>query len=119
MGTKIRKGDLVEVIFGKQGPRKGNPGTRGRVLQVMPEKGLVLVEGVNVRTKHRRQTKDKAGNVYGGKQEAEVAIPVSRVALVDPKTDKPTRVGIKLNEKGEKIRVARTKSTGTELPSAR
>ncbi|MDX2177812.1 MAG: 50S ribosomal protein L24 [Candidatus Sumerlaeia bacterium] len=115
MAAKIRKGDLVQVISGPGSGQDGQPAKRGRVLEVFPDSGKVLVEGVNVVTKNRREARNKAGQVTGGRTTQEAAIPASRVALVDPATDKPTRVGFNTNEKGEKVRVARTKGTGTVL----
>ena len=115
MAAKIRKGDLVQVISGPGSGQDGEPAKRGRVLEVLPDGGKILVEGVNVVTQHRREQRNKAGQVSGGRTTMEAPIPACRVALVDPATDKPTRVGFATNEKGEKVRVARTKGTGTVL----
>ena len=115
MSVKIRKGDLVEIISGNDSPRKGERGYRGRVLEVYPKEGKVLVEGYAMIKKHLRQVQNRAGQVQGGITEREAPINISRIAFIDPKTDRPTRVGFSKNEKGEKIRVARTKKTGTLL----
>ncbi len=95
---KIRKNDQVEVISGK------DRGTRGRVLRVERPNSMVLVEGVNLIKRHTRANPQK--NVQGGIVEREAAIHVSNVMLVDPDTDKPTRVGSKVLEDGSRVRVA-------------
>lgn len=115
MSLKIRKDDIVEVIAGREARKKERLGKRGRVLEVYPDSGMVLVEGVNVRKRHLRQRKNKAGQIEGGIIEKEAPIAICKVALVDPQTDRPTRVGFAKNEKGEKVRVARTKGKGTVL----
>ncbi len=117
MATKIRKGDLVEVITGEGSAKKGEPGFRGTVTEVIPDSRMVVVEGYNLVTRHMRQFKNKAGQVEGGKTQFPAAIPMSRVALVDTATNKPTRVGYK-TEGGRKVRVAKTKKTGTVLDKA-
>lgn len=95
---KIRRGDLVRVISGD------DKGKEGRVLEVRLEVRRVVVEGVNVVTKHM---KPSAGKPNGELRKTEAAIHVSNVALVDPATGKTTRVGRKLNEKGKLQRVSR------------
>jgi large subunit ribosomal protein L24 len=107
-GLKLKKGDEVEVISGKE------PGARGRILQVLPKKGKVLVEGVNRVTRHEkvRPAAGRAGQ-EGGIAHKEAAIDISNVALVCP-TDGPTRVGYRVDEaSGSKVRVC--KKCGTEL----
>ena len=101
---KIKKGDKVEVLTGK------DKGKRGEVLRVYPEKNKVVVEGVAIAKRH---VKPKAANQQGGIVEAEAAIDASNVALIDPKTDKPTRVGYLIKEDGTKVRVS--KKSGAEL----
>jgi len=98
---KIRKGDTVKVIAGN------DKGKTGKVLEVVLEKNRAVVEGVRVVTKHQ---KPSAGKPEGGIQKKEAAIHVSNLMLVDPASGKPTRVGRKLNEKGELQRYA--KKTG-------
>lgn len=101
---KIKKGDKVEVLTGK------DKGKRGEVLRVYPEKNKVVVEGVAIAKRH---VKPNAANQQGGIVEAEAAIDASNVALIDPNTDKPTRVGYLIKEDGTKVRVS--KKSGAEL----
>ncbi|ATD31349.1 50S ribosomal protein L24 [Macrococcoides bohemicum] len=93
----IKKGDKVIVITGKD---KGKTGT---VIEALPKKDRVVVEGVNIVKKHQKPTQM---NPEGGIVEFEAAIHVSNVMLIDPKTNKPTRVGTKI-EDGKKVRVAK------------
>jgi len=81
--AKIKKGDNVVVLSGKD---KGKTGT---VAQVMPKEGKVVVEGVNVATRHR---KPNQANPQGGIERREAPMHISKVAVADPKTGKPTRV---------------------------
>ena len=100
---KIKKGDKVIVISG------ADKGKTGNVLATSPKTGKVVVEGVNVRTKH---VKPSQINPDGGKEIKEHPIYASKVALVDPKTKKATRVGYQIvNDK--KVRV--TKKSGTKI----
>ena len=99
---KIRKGDEVVVISGKY------KGVKGAVLEARPAESRVVVAGVNRHKWHIKPTQNEAGHIV----DREAPIHVSNVALVDPKTKKPTRVGYKM-EKGKKVRVA--KKSGTEL----
>ena len=101
---KIKKGDRVQVLSGK------DKGKRGEVLRAMPAKGKVVVEGVAMVKKAQRPTQQ---GQQGGIVEREAAIDVSNVAIVDPQTDKPTRVGYRFNEDGKKVRFA--KKSGVEL----
>lgn len=101
----IRKGDLVEVIAGKKADKK----KQGKVLKVLTKKNRVIVEGVNMITKH---LKPSTMNPDGGIQTIEGSIHASNVMIVDPETKKPTRVGIEFKD-GKKVRV--TKKSGTEL----
>ena len=94
--AKIKKGDSVFVRSGRD---KGRTGT---VLQVMPKDGKVLVQGVNVATRHRKPTQD---NPQGGIDRREAPLHLSKVALADPKTGKPTRVRFETKD-GIKVRVA-------------
>jgi large subunit ribosomal protein L24 len=89
---RIKKGDLVQVITGAKAERGGDRGKQGRVIQVFPERQRVLVEGVNRITKH---VKAGARGAAGGIQTQEAPIHISNVALVDPGTNQPTRVGIR------------------------
>jgi len=99
MASRIRKDDQVVVISGK------DKGTRGRVLVVQRELDRVVVEGVN---KLKRHTKPTPKNPTGGIIEREQAIQMSKVMLIDPTTDKPTRVHFGKGENGEKIRLAKS-----------
>ena len=94
----VRKGDTVMVVAGKE------RGKRGKVLRVIPGKGRVLIENVNMIKKHQRPTQKLR---QGGIIEREGPIHLSNVMLVDPQTDKPTRVGVRSLADGKKVRVAR------------
>ena len=101
---KIRKGDLVQVIAGD------SKGKQGTVLEVILKTNRVIVEGANMVSRH---TKPNAANPNGGIIKKEAGITISNIALVDPKTGKPTRVGRKLNSEGKLVRVA--KKSGEEI----
>ena len=98
MTARIRKDDTVIVITGK------DKGRSGRVLKVLPKEERVVVEGLNLAKRH---TKPDVANPNGGVISKEASIHVSNVALRDPKTGKPTRVGYKVNDKGRKVRFAK------------
>ena len=102
---KIKKGDTVIVRTGK------DKGKKGEVLQTLPAKSRVIVQGVNVVKKHQKPTQFAAGGIV----EKELSIHVSNVSLADPKTDKPTRVGYKTLDGGKKVRVA--KASGETIDS--
>jgi len=106
MAKNIKKGDLVEVISGASQARGGDKGKQGRVIEVQVEKDRVIVEGVNFVTKHVRVGQTQRGTKTGGIETHEAPIHVSNVALIDPKSDKPTRVGIKVMADGTRVRVA-------------
>jgi large subunit ribosomal protein L24 len=113
---KIKKGDLVQVISGGSKERGGDKGKQGHVLAVLRESDRVIVEGVNIVTKHTRAGQGERGETTGGIVTQEAPIHVSNVALVDPSTKKPTRAGYKLETKdGEtkKVRIAR--KSGKEI----
>ena len=97
----IRKGDTVLVIAGD------DKGKKGTVLEVLHERNRAVVEGINIVTKH---TKPSAGKPEGGLKKTEAALHVSNLQLVDPATDKPTRIGRKLNDKNKLQRYS--KKTG-------
>jgi large subunit ribosomal protein L24 len=97
-GLRIRKNDTVEVISGK------DKGKRGRVIEILPNDARVRVEGVNKIKRHTKPNPQK--NVKGGIVERENPVHISNVALIDPKSDKPTRVGIKTMPDGSRVRVA-------------
>lgn len=102
--VKIRKGDLVKVIAGD------SKGQQGKVQEVLVAKSRVIVEGINMISKH---TKPNAATPNGGIIKKEAALHISNVQLVDPKTGKATRVGRKLNADGKLVRVA--KISGEEI----
>ncbi len=104
-GLRIRKNDTVEVISGK------DKGKRGRVIEVLPKVERVRVEGVNKIKRHTKPNPQK--NVKGGIVERENPLHISNVALIDPKSDKPTRVGIKTLPNGSRVRVS--KRSGLQL----
>jgi large subunit ribosomal protein L24 len=98
MAAKIKKGDRVEVLTGR------DKGKRGEVLVVRPDEKRALVQGVNIVKRH---TKPQGMGQPGGIQEKEAAIHLSNLALIDPKSGKATRVGFRILEDGRKVRVAR------------
>ena len=98
---KIKKGDTVEVIAGK------DKGARGTVLTALPREGKVIVEGVNRVKRHTRIRQTQRGSKTGGIITQEAPIDVSNVMVLDS-DGKPTRVGYRIDENGKKIRVART-----------
>ena len=98
MAAKIRKGDRVQVLAGR------DKGRRGEVLAVLPKENRAVVQGVNIVKRHQ---KPQGINQPGGIEEKEASIHLSNIALIDPKTDKPTRVGFTELADGKKVRVAR------------
>jgi large subunit ribosomal protein L24 len=103
MGLKIKRGDTVMVVSGKE------KGERGEVKEVLPRENRVVVEGVNVRTRHARPTQNNQQGLYT----FEAPIHVSNVMLVDPDSGEPTRVGYRFTDSGEKLRVS--KKTGKDI----
>jgi large subunit ribosomal protein L24 len=101
MPARIKKGDMVLVVSGKDRDRT----TPRRVLQVMPRLERVLVEGVNKVKRHTRPNPQK--NVKGGILEREAPIHLSNVMAVDPESKQPSRVGSKRLEDGRNVRIAR------------
>ncbi|MDI3328224.1 MAG: 50S ribosomal protein L24 [Alicyclobacillaceae bacterium] len=95
---RIKKGDLVVVIAGK------DKGKKGRVLAAYPKEQRVLVEGVNLVKRH---TRPNPANPQGGIITKEAPLHVSNVMIVDPKTGQPTRVGMKILSDGTKVRYAK------------
>ncbi|HSL17889.1 MAG TPA: 50S ribosomal protein L24 [Methylomirabilota bacterium] len=96
---KIKKGDNVEVVTGK------DAGKRGRVLRVDRERERVVVEGVNMIKRHTRPNPQK--RIQGGIVEREASIHVSNVMVVSPDSGRPTRVGYKVLDDGRKVRVSK------------
>jgi len=103
---KIKKGDTVVVIAGK------DKGAKGKVIQAYPDRNKVLVEGVNRIKKHTRITQTQRGAQSGGIVTQEAAVDVSNVMIVGD-DGKPTRVGYKINDDGRKVRISRR--TGKEI----
>jgi large subunit ribosomal protein L24 len=97
---KVKKGDTVQVIAGK------DKGAKGKVIQAYPDTQRVLVEGVNRIKKHTRITQNQRGAQSGGIITTEAAIHVSNVMLVDG-DGKPTRVGKKTTDEGKRVRISR------------
>jgi large subunit ribosomal protein L24 len=91
--AKIKKGDLVQVITGRTQARGGDRGKQGKVIDVLVEQNRVIVEGINYVTKHVRVGQSQRGTKTGGIETVEAPIHISNVAVVDPSTKKPTRVG--------------------------
>jgi large subunit ribosomal protein L24 len=98
MAAKIKKGDRVQVLTGR------DKGKRGEVVAVNPTENRALVQGVNMVKRHR---KPQGMNQPGGIQEKEAPIHLSNLALIDPASDKATRVGFRTLEDGKKVRVAK------------
>ena len=94
----VRKGDTVVVIAGRE------RGKRGKVLHVFPAEGRVIVERLNMMKKHQKPTQKLR---QGGIIEREAPMHLSNVMLLDPRNDKPTRVGVRLLADGKKTRIAR------------
>ena len=109
--TKIKKGDLVQVITGAKQDRGGDRGKQGKVLSVDFVKNRVIVEGVNMVTRHNKIGQTEKGAKTGGIETMEAGIHISNVALVDPSTKKPTRMGSKVESvtKGGKSKTVRTR----------
>ena len=118
--AKIKKGDLVQVITGAKPERGGDRGKQGKVLEILPEQNRVIVEGVNYITKHNRVGQTQRGTKTGGIETFEAPIHISNVAVVDPSSKKPTRVGHRVEEQtkdGVKrtVRVRYAKKSGKDL----
>lgn len=118
--AKIKKGDLVQVITGKKQDKGGDRGKQGKVLDILVEQNRVIVEGVNYVTKHNRVGQSQRGTKTGGIETMEAPIHISNVALVDPSSKKPTRVGHRVEEQtkdGVKrtVRVRYAKKSGKDL----
>jgi large subunit ribosomal protein L24 len=96
--AKIKKGDRVVVLSGK------DKGKHGDVVRMIPKEDRLVVSGVNVVTRH---VKPSQANPQGGLERREAPIHVSKVAVEDPKTGKPTRVGFRIEKDGSKVRVAK------------
>jgi large subunit ribosomal protein L24 len=102
--AKIKKGDKVVILSGK------DKGRSGEVTKAMPKDGKVVVGGINMMTRHKKPSQE---NPQGGLERIEAPLHVSKVAIEDPKTGKPTRVGFKVLDDGRKVRVA--KGSGVQI----
>ena len=103
MAAKIRKGDKVVVLTGR------DKGRTGEVLEVRPTEDRALVRGINMVKRHQRQTASQEGGIIS----KEGTIHLSNLAVADPKSGKPTRVGFKVMKDGSRVRVA--KRSGVEI----
>jgi large subunit ribosomal protein L24 len=101
---KLRKGDRVRVLTGK------DVGKEGAITRVLPDSNRVIVDGVNVAKKHQKAT---GATMQGGIIDKDMPIDVSNVAVISPKDGKPTKVGYKFDNDGNKVRICRR--TGAEL----
>ena len=101
---KVRKGDRVQVLAGK------DRGREGEVSRVIPGRNKVIVEGMNVVKRHQKATRD---TMQGGIIDKSMPIDVSNVAVISPADGKPTRVGYRFTDGGQKVRVCRR--TGVDL----
>ena len=118
--AKIKKGDLVQVISGASQARGGDRGKQGKVLEVLVERNRVVVEGINFVTKHSRVGQTQRGTKTGGIETVEAPIHISNVAVVDPDTKKPTRVGHRVDTVvkdgvSKTVRVRYAKKSGKDL----
>ena len=103
MAAKIRKGDKVVVLTGR------DKGRAGEVIEVRPTEERALVRGVNIVKRHQRQTGQQTGGIIS----KEAPLHLSNIAVADPKDGKPTRVGFKIGTDGRKVRFA--KRSGVEI----
>ena len=94
---KIKKGDKVVVLAGK------DKGRSGEVLSVQPKEDTAIVRGINIIVRHQRQSQSQEGGLI----RKEAPIHLSNIALADPKDGKPTRVGFQIQADGKKVRVAK------------
>ncbi len=104
MGVRIRKGDKVVVLQGK------DRGAEGEVSKVFPDKGTALVDGINVARKHQKPTR---ATMQGGIIDKDMPISLSSIAVVSPKDGKATRVGYRFEADGTKVRIC--KRTGVDI----
>lgn len=103
MAAKIRKGDKVVVLSGR------DRGRTGEVIEVRPGEGRALVRGVNLIKRHQKQTAQQEGGIIS----KEAPVHLSNIAYADPKDGKPTRIGFKVLSGGKKVRIA--KRSGAEI----
>jgi large subunit ribosomal protein L24 len=103
MAAKIRKGDKVIVLTGR------DKGRTGEVIEVRPAEDRALVRGVNLVKRHQKQSVTQEGGIIS----KEAPVHLSNIAIADPKDGKPTRVGFKIHTDGKKVRIA--KRSGVEI----
>jgi large subunit ribosomal protein L24 len=103
MAAKIRKGDKVVVLSGR------DKGRTGEVIEVRPSEGRAVVRGVNLVKRHQKQTANQQGGIIS----KEAPIHLSNIAYADPKDGKPTRIGWKIQKDGTRVRIA--KRSGAEI----
>ncbi|MFY9624921.1 MAG: 50S ribosomal protein L24 [Rhodoplanes sp.] len=103
MAAKIRKGDKVVVLAGR------DKGRTGEVIEVRPGENRAVVRGVNMVKRHQKQTAGQEGGIIS----KEAPIHLSNIAIADPKSGKPTRVGFRIEADGRKVRIA--KRSGAEI----
>jgi len=96
MKVKIRKGDTVEIISGKA----DNKGKRGEVIRVLPDESRLVVQGVNIHTKHQRQVQTQGRTINPGRIQFEAPLSIANVMLVCPKCNELTRVAVQQDENG-------------------
>ena len=102
---RVKKGDKVTVITGR------DKGKTGEIMRVDPKKGRVIVQGVNMVKRHQSATPTNPGGIV----EKEASLHVSNVAHIDPKTDRPTRIGMREDAGGRKVRYARRSGETIDL----
>ena len=118
--AKIKEGDLGQVISGESQSRGGDRGKQGRVIGVLVEQNRVVVEGINFVTKHVRVGQTQRGTKTGGIDTHEAPIHISNVAVAEPETKKPTRVGHRVEQVTKdvvpkNVRVRYAKKSGKDL----
>ncbi len=101
----IKKGDIVYVRSGD------DKGKRGRVLKVFPKKNMAIVEGVNIVYKHRKPRQEGQSNI----EETEAPVHVSKLMLICPETDQPTRIGRRRDENGKLVRYSKKSNKKVEI----
>ena len=97
MAAKVKKGDTVVVLTGR------DKGRSGEVIQVLPKEDRAFVRGINLVKKHQKQTQNQEGGIIS----KEAAIHLSNIAIADPKDGQPTRVGFRILDDGRKVRFAK------------
>ena len=96
MRVKIRKGDTVEIISGKIEEK----GKRGEVIKVLPDEKRLVVQGLNIHTKHQKQVQTQGRTINPGRIKFAAPLDISKVMLICPKCSQPTRVNVQRNEDG-------------------